>query len=149
MYAYNVTFGSNKGDCIFELFSYRGTVTSEGSHIDLYVEGIHLTFPPNSVAEPTRIMVYRWKYGTRLPHLVEDEAVVGNVIEISAATKAGVFKFNSEVKLVLSHSAVDLEGYELVMKRLTDTENNEWEEIHRCEDIRKVSGNDFNSLNRQ
>ena len=79
---------------------------------------------------------------------MEDEAVVGNVIEISAATKVGVFKFNSEVKLVLSHRAADREGYELVMKRLTDTENNEWEEIHRCEDIRKVSGNDFNSLNR-
>ena len=146
---YNVMFGTNKGDCIFKLFSYRGTVTSEGSHIDLYVEGIHLTFPPNTVAEPTRIMVYRWKYGACLPHLMEDEAVVGNVIEISVATKVGVFKFNSEVKLVLSHSAADLEGYELVMKRLTDTENNEWEEMHRCEDIRKVSGNDFNSLNRQ
>ena len=146
---YSVTFETSKGDCIFKLFSYRGTVTSEGIHIDLYMGGIHLTFPPNTVGEPTRIMVYRWKYGAPLPHLMEGEAVVGNVIEISAATKVGAFKFNSEVELVLSHSAAVLEGYELVLKRLTDTQNNEWEEIHRCEDIRKVSGNDFNSLNRQ
>ncbi|XP_015778959.1 PREDICTED: uncharacterized protein LOC107356850 [Acropora digitifera] len=114
-------------------------VTSEGIHIDLYEEGIHLTFPPNTVAEPTRIMVYRWKYGARLPHLVEHEAVVGNVIEISAATEVEPLKFNGEVKLVLSHRAADLEGYERVMKRLIDTEKNVWEEIARCEDIRKVA----------
>ena len=118
-------------------------MTSEGIHIDLYLEAIHLTFPPNTVAKPTRIMVYRWKYGARLPPLTEHEAVVSNVIEISAATEARGLKFNSEVKLVLSHSAANLEGYELVMKRLTDTEKNEWEEIPRCEDIRKVSGNYF------
>ena len=130
-----------RNDRIWKLFSFRGTVTSEGIHIDLYVGAIHLTFPPNTVAEPTRVMVYRWKYGARLPHLMEHEAVVGNVIEISAATEVGGLKFNGEVKLVLSHSAADLEGYELVMKRLTDTEKNEWEEIPRCEDIRKFSGN--------
>ena len=127
------------------LFSFRGTVTSEGIHIDIYVEGIHLTFPPNTVAEPTRIMVYRWNYGARLrlPHLMEPEAIVGNVIEISAATEVGALEFNGEVKLVLSHCAADLEGYERVMKRLVDTEKNIWEEIPRCEDIWKVSGNYF------
>ena len=127
------------------MFSFRGTVTSEGIHIDIYVEGIHLTFPPNTVAEPTRIMVYRWNYGARLrlPHLMEPEAIVGNVIEISAATEVGALEFNGEVKLVLSHCAADLEGYERVMKRLVDTEKNIWEEIPRCEDIWKVSGNYF------
>ncbi|XP_044166053.1 uncharacterized protein LOC114949082 isoform X3 [Acropora millepora] len=120
---------------------FEGTVTSEGIHIDIYVEGIHLTFPPNTVAEPTRIMVYRWNYGARLrlPHLMEPEAIVGNVIEISAATEVGALEFNGEVKLVLSHCAADLEGYERVMKRLVDTEKNIWEEIPRCEDIWKVS----------
>ena len=135
----------SRSDHICELFSFRGTVTSEGIHIDLYVEGIHLTFPPNTVAEPTRIMVYRWNYGARLrlPHLMEPEAIVGNVIEISAATEVGALEFNGEVKLVLSHCAADLEGYERVMKRLIDTEKNVWEEIPRCEDIWKVSGNYF------
>ncbi|XP_015776085.1 PREDICTED: uncharacterized protein LOC107354153, partial [Acropora digitifera] len=118
---------------------FEGTVTSEGFHLDLNVGAIHLTFPPDTVAEPTDIMVYRWKYGACLPQLTEHEAVVSNVVEISAATEVRSLKFNREVKLVLSHSAADLEGYELVMKRLTDTEKNEWEEIAGCENIRQVS----------
>ena len=150
-----VTLGTNKRafaplqvmiircDLICKLFSFRGTVTSQGIHIDLYEGGIHLTFPPNTVAESTRIIVYRWKYGARLPHLMEHEAVVGNVVEISAASEVGPLKLNGEVKLVLSHCAADLEGYERVMKRLIDKEKNVWEEIPRCEDIRKVAGNYF------
>ena len=120
-------------------------MTSQAIHFDLYAGTIHLTFPPDTVAEPTRIMVYRWNYGARLrlPHLMEPEAIVGNVIEISAATEVGALEFNGEVKLVLPHCAADLEGYERVMKRLVDTEKNVWEEIARCEDIRKVAGNYF------
>ena len=135
----------SRSDHICELFSFRGIVTSEGIHKDLYVEGIHLTFPPDTVAEPTRIMVYRWNYEARLrlPHLMESEVIVSNVIEISAATEVGALEFNGEVKLVLPHFAADLEGYERVMKRLVDTETNVWEEIPSCEDIRKVSGNYF------
>ncbi|XP_074621186.1 uncharacterized protein LOC141879794 isoform X5 [Acropora palmata] len=115
---------------------FEGRVTSNGFHLDLSVGGIHLTFPPDTVAEPTGIMIYRWKYGACLPQLNEHEAVVSDVIEISAATEDGGLTFNSEVKLVLSHSAADLEGYELVLKRLADTEKNEWEEIAGCIDIR-------------
>ncbi|XP_067018270.1 uncharacterized protein [Acropora muricata] len=118
---------------------FEGTVTSEGFQLDLNVGAIHLTFPPGTVAEPTGIIVYRWKNGACLPQLEEHEAIVSNVIEISAAGEVGVLKFNGEVKLVLSHSAAGLEGYQLVMKGLTDTEKNEWEEIARCEDIRQVS----------
>ena len=116
--------------------------------MDLDLGAIHLTFPRDSVAEATGIMVYRWKNGTCLPQLMDHEAVVSDVIEISAATEDGGLNFNSEVKLVLSHSAAGLEGYELVMKRLTDTEKNEWEVITGCKDIRQVSGFDFYMLNR-
>ena len=126
-----------------QIVHFRGTLTSQAIHFDLYAGTIHLTFPPNTVAEPTRIMVCRWKYGACLPHLADHEAVVSNVIEISATTESGASKFNSEVKLALSHSATDLEGYELVIRVLTDVEKNEWEEIPGCEDIRQVSGNDF------
>ena len=122
---------------------FRGTVKREGFHLDLDLGAIHLTFPRDSVAEATGIMVYRWKYDTCLPQLTEHEAVVSDVIEISAATEDGALNFNSEVKLVLSHSAAGLEGYELVMKRLTDTEKNEWEVIAGCKNIRQVSGIDF------
>lgn len=111
--------------------------------MDLNVGAVHLTFPPDTVAKPSGIVVYRWKNGACLPQLAEHEAIVSNVIEISAAGEVGVLKFNGEVKLALSHSAAGLEGYELVMKRLTDTEKDEWEEIAGCEDIRQVSGTDF------
>ncbi|XP_044180813.1 uncharacterized protein LOC114963733 [Acropora millepora] len=118
---------------------FEGTVKIEGFHLDLNLGAIHLTFPYGSVAEATYIMVYRWKYGTCLPQLMEHEAVVSDVIEISATMEDEGFNFNSAVKLVLSHSAADLEGYELVMKRLTDTEKNEWEVMAGCKDIRRVS----------
>ena len=126
-----------------QIICFRGTVTSEGLHLDLNEGAIHVTFPPDTVAAPTDIMVFRWKYGICLPQLEEHEAIVSNVIEISADTEVEGLTFKSEVKLVLSHSAAELEGYELVMKRLTDTEKNEWQEISGCEDIRQVSGNDF------
>ena len=118
-------------------------MTREGFHLDLNAGAIHLTFPPDTVAEPTDIMVYKWKYGVCLPQLTENEAVVSNVIEISAAPEVGGLKFNSEVKVVLSHSAAGLEGYEVVLKRLTDKEMNEWEETAGCYDIRQVSGINF------
>ena len=118
-------------------------MTREGLHLDLNVGAIHLTFPPDAVAEPTNIMVYRWKYDACLPQPTEHEAVVSTVVEISAASEVAGLKFNSDVKLVLSHSAADLEGYELVMKRLADMEKKEWEEIAGCENIRQVSGIDF------
>lgn len=121
--------------------SFRGTVKSEG--LDLDLGAIHLTFPRDSVAEATGIMVYRWKYGACLPQLTEHEAVVTDVIEISAATEDGGLNFKSEVKLVLSHSAAGLEGYELVMKTLTDKEKNEWEVMAECKDIRQISGIDL------
>ena len=118
-------------------------MTNKGYHLDLSVGAIHLTFPPDTVAEPTGIMIYRWKYDACLPQLKEHEAVVSDVIEISAATEVGGLTFNNEVKLVLSHCAADLEGYELVLIRLVDTEKNEWEEIAGCIDIRQVAGIDF------
>ena len=118
-------------------------MTSEGFHLDLNEGAIHLTFPPDTVADPTDIMVYKWKHGACLPQLAEHEAVVSNVIEISAAPEVEGLKFNSEVKVVLSHSSAGLEGYEVVLKRLTDKEKNEWEETAGCDDIRQLSGIDF------
>ncbi|XP_044170022.1 uncharacterized protein LOC122954060 [Acropora millepora] len=118
---------------------FKGVVTSEGIHLDLYRGGVHLTFPPGSVSESTTIMVHRWKYGACLPTIGEHEAVVSNVIEISANKEVEALEFEDEVKLALSHSASDLEGYELVIKKLSDAESNEWEEVDGCENIRGIS----------
>ena len=118
-------------------------MTSEGIHLDLYRWGVHLTFPPGSVTESTTIMVHRWEYGACLPTLGEHEAVVSNVIEISTDKEVKALEFEDEVKLALSHSAPDLEGYELVVKKLLDAETNEWDEVDGCENIRGISGFSF------
>ena len=47
------------------------------------------------------------------------------MIEISAATEVRVIKFNVEVRLVVSHRAADLKGYDLIMKRIRNAEKNE------------------------
>ena len=119
--------------------SLRGTVTSEGAQWNLKLGAVHLTFPPDAVSEPTLIVVHRWKCSACSPPLQEHEAVASCVIDISTNTNQAL-EFNSEVKLVLSHSAPDLKGYELVIKRLNDKESNEWEEVDGSEDIRRLSG---------
>ena len=123
-----------------QILFYSGVVTSEGIHLDLYRGGVHLTFPPGTVSESTTIMVQRWKYGACLPTLGEHEAVVSNVIKISANEEVEALEFEGEVNLALSHSASDLEGYELVIKKLLDAESNEWEEVDGCKNIRGISG---------
>ncbi|CAH3024695.1 unnamed protein product, partial [Porites evermanni] len=107
---------------------FRGTITSEGTHWALKRGSTHVFFPPNAVSQPTSIVAHRWKCSARSPPLQEHESVVSNVIEIS--TKTGdELKFDAKAKLVLSHSAPDLQGYELVIKKLIDWESNEWEEV--------------------
>ncbi|XP_067047117.1 uncharacterized protein [Acropora muricata] len=135
----NEFLGDFSGTNCESIVLYSGVVTSEGIHLDLYRGGVHLTFPPGSVTESTTIMVHRWKYGACLPTLGEHEAVVSNVIKISAKEEVEALEFEDKVKLALSHSAADLEGYELVIKKLLDAETNEWEEVDGCENIRGIS----------
>ena len=117
----------------------RGTLTSEGTHWVLKRGGAHIFFRPDAVSEPTPIVVRRWKCSARSPPLQEHETVVSTVLEISTIT-GDELEFNAEVKLVLSHSAPGLQGYELVIKRLTDLESNEWEEVDGTEDLRCLQG---------
>ena len=96
-------------------------------------------FPPFSVYTPTSIVVYRWKRGARSPPLQEHEEVVSSVIEI--ATKSGqALKFNNSVQVFLCHSAPDLAGYEIVIKKLVDTKNNVWEDVDVTKDLQNQSG---------
>ena len=114
-------------------------MTGEKFQLDPEVGAVFLMFPPSSVSMPTSIVVYRWKYSARLPPLQEHEAVVSSVIEI--ATNSGqALKFNASVQLFLYHSAPDLAGYEVVIKKLVDAENNSWEDVHVTEDLRSQSG---------
>ena len=96
-------------------------------------------FPSNAVSEPTLIMVQRWKDSVCSPPLQEHEAITSNVIELSPMDGQGL-KFNTKVKLSLSHSATELRGYELVIKKLIDKETNIWEEVKGTINIRCRQG---------
>lgn len=84
-------------------------------------------------------MVYRWKRRFRSPPLQEHEAVVSSVIEIATNTGQAL-EFNHSVQLFLCHSAPDLAGYEIVIKKLVDTKNNIWEDVDVTNDLQNESG---------
>ena len=109
--------------------------TSEGTSWAFKQWGVQLMFPPNAVSEHTSIVVHRWKYSVRSPPLQEHEAITSNIIELSSLNSHEL-KFNTKVKLSLSHSATDLQGYELVIKKLIDKETNYWEDVDGTRDIR-------------
>ena len=96
---------------------------------------VHLMFPPDAVS--TSIVVRRWKYPS--PPLQEHEAITSNVIELSSMARQGL-KFNTKVRLSLSHSATNLRGYELVIKKLVDKEMNDWKEVDGTKDVRCREG---------
>ncbi|CAH3168505.1 unnamed protein product [Porites evermanni] len=114
-------------------------VTSEGTCWAFKQWAVHLMFPPDAVSEHTSIVVHRWKYSVRSPPVKEHEAITSHVIELSSLNGQEL-KFNTKVKLSLSHSATDLQGYELVMKKLIDKETNYWEDVDGTRDIRCRQG---------
>ena len=100
---------------------------------------VHMSFPRDAISVPTVIEVHRWKATACSPQLQEHEAVVSNVIEISTSNDEAL-KFNAEVKLTLSHSAAGLQGYELVLFKLSNKETNEWEDVGGTENFQSLSG---------
>ena len=110
-------------------------VTREGTSWAFKQWAVHLMLPLDAVSERTTIVVRRWKYSVRSLPLQEHEAIASNVVELSSLNGQEL-KFNTNVKLLLSHSATDLQGYEVVIKRLLDKETNNWEDLHGTRDIR-------------
>ena len=96
-------------------------------------------FPPDAVSETMPLMVHRWKNSVCSPPLQEHEAITSNVIELSSMDSQGV-KFNTKVKLSLSHSSTNLRGYELVIKKLIDKETNKWEDLDGTKNISSLEG---------
>ena len=109
--------------------------TSDGTSFSFNEWAVHLFFPPDAVSERASIVVHLWHYSVRSPPLQEHEAITSNVIELSSVN-GEVLKFNTKVKLSLSHSATDLLGYEIVIKKLIDKETNTWEDVDGTRDIR-------------
>ena len=110
-------------------------VTSKGTRWASKEWAVLLTLPPDAVSERTSIVVHRWEYSVLSPPLQEHEAITSNVIELSSISGQEL-KFNTKVKLSLSHSATDLWGYELVIKKLIDKKANKWEDLDGTRDMR-------------
>ena len=117
----------------------RGIVKSKGTNWSNKKLGVHLMFPRDAVSELPPLMVHGWKSSVCSPPLMEHEAITSNVIELSSLDSQSL-KFNTKVKLSLSHSATNLRGYELVIKKLTDKETNNWEEVDGTRDVRGREG---------
>ena len=103
-------------------------MASEGTRLALKVGAVHLIVHPNAVSKPTSTVVYRWKSSVCSPPLQEHEAIVINVIKLS------------------SHSAPDLRGYEVVIKRQINRKTNEWEDVSGTKDLRCRQGIEIFSM---
>ena len=100
-----------------------------------------MIFPSDAVSEDRPMTLHRWKPSVCSPPLQENEALVSDVIELSTDIP-GELAFNKEVTLAISHSAADLKGYEVVMKKLIDRDSNEWVDVDKTVDIRFLPGNE-------
>ena len=114
----------------------RGPVAREGDRWALKRGAVNLIFSPNAVPEGTEPVVYRWKYSVCSPPLLEHEAIVSNVIEVSF--HGG--HFNAMVNLLLSHSAPNLGGYEVVIQRLINKKTNKWQDVRGTKNLRCRQG---------
>ena len=120
-------------------------MTSEGTRWALRLGAVHLIFHPNGVSEPTSVAVYRWKSSVCSPPLQEHEAIVSNVIELSSHDGQRL-KFSAMVTLSLSHSAPDLRGYEVVIKRQINKKTNKWEDVIGTKNLRCRQGIEIISM---
>ena len=102
---------------------------------------MHFIFPPGAVTEPTEVTCSLWNSKLRAPILAENEALVSNVIELSPVD----LKLADHVTIALPYSSTELEGYEVVVKQLTNQINNTWEEIETI-DIKDESGTAISSF---
>ena len=79
-----------------------------------------------------------WRSSAVSLPLEANESLVSSIIQLTCDDPQGV-NF-SGVTVALSHSATEIGGYELVMKELTDSENNTWKDLKTTNVTRDPSG---------
>ncbi|KAL9978768.1 hypothetical protein ACROYT_G016323 [Oculina patagonica] len=92
----------------------------------------YITFPQNAVTQAVLFRCTRKESTIHSPPLKKDEALVSNVIELSCDDpSASKFtgKFDEKVSVALCHSAANLKGYEVVIRELIDSDNDEWKDL--------------------
>lgn len=91
------------------------------------------SFACRAVRKPTKVICSLWSPRIRSPSLGPNEIIVSSVVELSLnerpSTSKDMKEFHGKVMIAISHSATDLKGYELVVKKLTNEENKDWEDL--------------------
>ena len=91
-----------------------------------------ITFPQNAVTQPVWFTCTLLEDPKHLPPLEKDEALVSDVIELSYSDLPGsdfTGDFGEMVSVTLCHSAINLRGYEIVIRELVDSHNNAWRDL--------------------
>ena len=113
------------------MFSYRELVPEEGFTWILKETGVLVKFFPKAVPDPRLVTCSLWKPGITSPLLENNESLVSNVIELDCDDPHDVVF--SSIEVALSHSAICLRGYELVLKEVTDSKGLHWKDLRTSE----------------
>ena len=119
---------------IFFLY-FRGKIGGEEDTWHLREAGASIKLCSGTVQQtvPFTCRCVLWNPRTISLPIASDEILVSSVIELSHDGPPNLDHRESAEELsftvALFHSAPDLEGYEVVIKQLTDQENNGWEEL--------------------
>ena len=114
---------------------FRGKLGGEEDTWHLREAGASIKLNSGAVQQPVPFTCrcLLWNPRTLSPPLASDEILVSSVIELSHDGPLDL-EYRESVEglsftVSLLHSAPYLEGYEVVIKQLTDQENNEWKEL--------------------
>ena len=114
---------------------FRGEIGGKEDTWHLREAGASIKLNSGAVQQPIPFTCscLLWNPRTLSPPLASGEILVSTVIELSHDGPADL-EYRESVEglsfiVALSHSAPNLEGYEVVIKQLTDRENNEWKEL--------------------
>lgn len=125
------------------MFCFRCEVGESGAVWRLQDSlGACVTFPSNAVKSTVVFRCVPWHSTIDFPPLRKNEAFVSNVIKLTCDNSLGsdfTGNFDEKVSVALSHSATNLKGYEVVMRELVDSDNNEWKDL-KTTNIWKGSG---------
>ena len=131
---------------------FRGEIGGKEDSWHLREAGASIKLCSGAVQQPVPFTCrcLLWNPRTLSPSTASDEILVSSVIEISHDGPPDLdYKKSFEgiiFTVSLMHSAPYLEGYEVVIKQLTDQENNEWKEL-KTENTWHGSGNVMFLLN--
>ena len=108
---------------------FSGEVSPGGDTWNLQEVAASVTFSRGAITKPVLVTCSLWNPRILSPPLGSNEALVSNVVELSHDGPPEL-EFNGDaqgsVTVALMHSASNFRGYEVVIKQLVDSENNEW-----------------------